>query len=158
MRILVVSDTHGDAYALEQAILAQPGARVILHLGDGAREAEDMETRFPDRTFYCVRGNGDFSGGSSLPYTREERLGDKRFFFTHGHLYDAKLGLYRLVCAARERKADLLLFGHTHQSLTDYDDGLYILNPGSLSGRGGTYGTVDITPAGVVLNIVRNRA
>lgn len=67
MRILVVSDTHGDAYALEQAILAQPGARVILHLGDGAREAEDMETRFPDRTFYCVRGNGDFSGGSSCP-------------------------------------------------------------------------------------------
>ena len=82
----------------------------------------------------------------------------KRFFFTHGHLYDAKLGLYRLVCAARERKADLLLFGHTHQPLTDYDDGLYILNPGSLSGSGGTYGTVDITPAGVVLNIVRNRA
>lgn len=94
----------------------------------------------------------------SLPYTREERLGDKRFFFTHSHLYDAKLGLYQLVCAARERKADLLLFGHTHQPLTDYDDGLYILNPGSLSGSGGTYGTVDITPAGVVLNIVRNRA
>ena len=67
------------------------------------------------------------------------------------------MGLYRLVCAARERQADILLFGHTHQPLIDYDDGLHILNPGSLHGSGGTYGTVDITPAGVVLNTVRNR-
>ena len=157
MRILVVSDTHGDVYALEQAILAQPNARTVIHLGDGAREAEAMEARFPDHTFFCVRGNGDFSGGGSLLYTREETLGGKQIFFTHGHLYDAKMGLYRLVCAARERQADILLFGHTHQPLTDYDDGVYILNPGSLHGGGGTYGTVDITPAGIVLNIVRIR-
>ena len=157
MRILVVSDTHGDAYALEQAILAQPGARTVVHLGDGAREAGEMEARFPDHTFFCVRGTGDFSAGGSLVYARDEICGGKRLFLTHGHLYDAKMGLYRLVCAARERQADILLFGHTHQPLIDYDDGLHILNPGSLHGSGGTYGTVDITPAGVVLNTVRNR-
>lgn len=52
----------------------------------------------------------------------------------------------------RERQADLLLFGHTHQPLTDYEDGLYLMNPGSL-GYGGTYGYVDITPAGIVTNL-----
>lgn len=49
-----------------------------------------------------------------------------------------------------------MLFGHTHQPLTEYDDGLYMLNPGSLHG-GGTYGVLDITAAGVVMNIVEDR-
>ena len=40
MRILVVSDTHRDQYALEQAVLRQPKAEVVIHLGDGADEAE----------------------------------------------------------------------------------------------------------------------
>ncbi len=51
MRILVVSDTHGDARSLQQAIWEQPDARVVIHLGDGAREAEDAAAQFPDRTF-----------------------------------------------------------------------------------------------------------
>ena len=47
-------------------------------------------------------------------------------------------------------------YGHTHRPLTDYEDGLHILNPGSLR-AGGTYGVVDLSDAGVVLNIVRCR-
>ena len=39
MRILVVSDTHRDAFALREAILKQPTAEVVIHLGDGAEEA-----------------------------------------------------------------------------------------------------------------------
>ena len=35
MRVLVVSDTHGDVYALQQAVLRQPKAEVVIHLGDG---------------------------------------------------------------------------------------------------------------------------
>ena len=76
---------------------------------------------------------------------------------THGHLYGVKSDLTRVVYAARERNADLLLYGHTHIPVTDYEDGLYILNPGSIHG-GGTYGVVDLSPAGVVLNIVRVRS
>ena len=157
MRILVVSDTHGDEGALQRAVQAHPSARTVIHLGDGAREAEAVAARFPDRMFWQVRGNGDFALGSAgLLYAREETLGGKRLFFTHGHLYGVKTGLYRVCCAARERQADILLFGHTHQPLTDYDDGLYILNPGSLRGRG-TYGLLDVTPTGVLLNVVENR-
>ena len=146
MRILVVSDTHGNARALEEAIRFQPEATVVIHLGDGVREAEDMAARFSDRTFCIVRGNCDFSA-DVLPL-REEKFGGKRLFFTHGHLYDVKYGLYRIACAAREREADMVLFGHTHQPLSVYDDGLYLLNPGSL-GHGRQYATVDISPAGI---------
>ncbi len=52
------------------------------------------------------------------------------------------------------KKAYVLLFGHTHNAVTEYEDGLYIMNPGSLSGSTGTYGTLDIVPAGIVTNIV----
>lgn len=157
MRILVVSDTHGDEGALWRALEAQPAARTVIHLGDGVREAEDMAARFPEKTFYIVRGNCDFrSAAGHLPYVREEVCGGKRLFFTHGHLYDVKSDLYRIGCAARERQADVLLFGHTHRPLATYDDGLYLFNPGSLFG-GGTYGVLDITTAGVVMNVVEVR-
>ena len=65
-----------------------------------------------------------------------------------------KYGLYEALSAARRSKADVLLFGHTHVPLAEYRDGVYLLNPGSLNGSFGTYGTLDITSAGIVTNIV----
>ncbi len=153
MRILVVSDTHRDQYALEQAVLRQPKAEVVIHLGDGADEAENVKMKFPGKMFLQVRGNCDW--GSTLPPDGEITLEGKRIFYTHGYAYNVKYGLYPVCCAAREKKADIVLFGHTHQAVTDYDNGLYIMNPGSLHGSLGTYGIIDITPAGIVTNIIR---
>lgn len=151
MRILVVSDTHGDEQVLEELVASQPEAQTVIHLGDGASEAQAVADRFPDRTFYFVRGNCDWaSAARDIPLMREEKVAGKRIFFTHGHEYEVKRDFYRVVCAAKERNADVLLFGHTHVPLCEYDDGLYLLNPGSLSrGINRTYGIVDITRAGI---------
>ena len=43
-----------------------------------------------------------------------------------------------------EAGADILLFGHTHMPLTLYEDGLYIMNPGSCHGYYASYGIIDI--------------
>ncbi len=153
MRILVVSDTHRDRGALRQAILRHPEAEVVIHLGDGAEEAADAKLEFPDKMFLLVRGNCDW--GSTLPVEGLTAFAGKNIFYTHGYTYHVKYGLYEAKSAARDRRADVLLFGHTHEALTEYEDGLYIMNPGSLNGSAGTYGTLDITPAGVVTNIVR---
>lgn len=152
MRILVVSDTHRDRYALRRAILAQPTAEAVIHLGDGADEAEEMKLNFPEKMFLLVRGNCDW--GSTLPPEGVAEFAGKRIFYTHGYTYNVKYGMYEAVSAARAKKADVLLFGHTHNATTEYENGLYIMNPGSLSGSTGTYGTLDITPAGIVTNIV----
>lgn len=157
MRILVVSDSHGSDANLRRAILAQPKAEVVIHLGDGEDEAERARQSFPERMFLRVRGNCDW--GSSAPNTGLFEAdngagGTARVFYTHGHLYGVKYGLYQAVCAAREQKAQVLLFGHTHQALMDYDDGLYILNPGALGGFMPSYGTLDVTPQGIVTNVV----
>ncbi len=153
MRILVVSDSHGDYNNLKKAIASQPSAEVIVHCGDGAKEIEELKTELTDKQIVAVRGNCDWS--SMLPPVESVTVGGKKLFVTHGHLYQAKFTIYNLVCAAREEKADILLFGHTHCALNEYDDGLYIMNPGSCHGYGATYGYIDITEKGdIVTNIV----
>jgi hypothetical protein len=154
MRILVVSDTHGDLNSLIRAVNSQPTAEIIVHCGDGDEQAQYLKDTYKDKMIVAVRGNCDwnswFEGVESF-----KALG-KTIFVTHGHLYNAKLSPYKLICAAREAGADILLFGHTHQPVTDYEDGLYIMNPGSCHGYGATYGYIDITDKGdIVTNIVK---
>ncbi len=153
MRILVTSDTHGDAASLRQAILAQPQADVVIHLGDGENDVEQAKRSFPDKMFLQVRGNCDWA--SQLPTVGEYEAEGVRIFYTHGHLYGVKSGDYQLISAARERKAQVALFGHTHLAREDYEDGLYLMNPGRLSGWEASYGILDITPQGIVTNVVR---
>ena len=155
MRILVASDTHHDFHALKRAVECQPSAEIVIHLGDGADDAEDVKYPFPQKMFLQVRGNCDW--GSVLPYQGEYILNKKTIFYTHGHIYQVKYGLETFIAAARDRHADIALFGHTHDPMTDYRDGLYLMNPGSLSGSDGTYGILDITPAGIVTNILKLR-
>ena len=59
MRILVVSDTHGNDSSLRRAILAQPKAEVVIHLGDGEEEVQRARGSFPEKMFLQVRGNCD---------------------------------------------------------------------------------------------------
>lgn len=154
MRVLVVSDVHGRVDRLYEAIEQQPTARDVIFLGDGIRQAEDAQDRYPDRTFYLVPGNCDF--GSRLIPIRQETFGGKRFYFTHGHLHEVKYTLYRLELAAREAGADIALFGHTHTPYEEYVDGLHLFNPGSL-GYEGTYGYVDVVGDGIRTGVVHLR-
>ncbi len=153
MRILVVSDTHGDFYSFKKAIEAQRSAEIIIHCGDSRDELDNIRMLYPNKAIIAVKGNCDFS--SMLPSVEERVIEGKKLFITHGHLYNAKMTLYPLCCAAREAKADIVLFGHTHNAIAEYDDGLYILNPGSLSGYNASYAYIDITEKGIMTNIVK---
>ncbi len=153
MRILVTSDSHGDGYALESLLRKHPSAEVIVHCGDGADEAFALKMRHSDKMVVSVRGNCDFC--TDAPNIETLNIEGKKLFVTHGHLYGVKGGLYRVTCAAREAGADILLFGHTHEPLALYDDGLYILNPGSLRNLDATYGLIDITEKGILTNIAK---
>lgn len=153
MRILVVSDTHGDLNTLIRAVNSQPTAEIIVHCGDGEEQVQFLKDNYKDKMIVGVRGNCDWN--SLLPATETVNVCGKKIFVTHGHLYNAKLGLYRIMSAAREQNADILLFGHTHQAMCYYDDGLYMLNPGSCHGYMASYGYVDITDKGdIVTNTV----
>jgi putative phosphoesterase len=155
LRIVVVSDTHGKTARLEEVILQQAKADYFIHLGDCVGDVEEAKFDFPGKMFLNVPGNCDFA--SPLPVEDEFVVCGKRIFYTHGHKYYVKSGYSRIIHEAVTRHADILLFGHTHAAYTAYENGLYIMNPGSLSHPHTgmpTYGVIDITPAGIVTNIV----
>ena len=168
MKYLIASDIHGSAYWAERlctAIESEQPDRIVL-LGDllyhgprndlpdeyAPKQVLAMLNERRDRLF-CVRGNCDIGGRA--PDTDIVPLGPVKAFITHGHLFNVKYGrLDSLVYAAMEHGARIAMFGHTHEVLETYDDGLYILTPGSCSGFRATCGLVDISPAGILTNIL----
>ncbi len=131
MKILVLSDSHGDIAAMERAV-KQYEPDCILHLGDHYRDARRLERSLVTKLVHCVPGNCD--PGTDAPDTLQFSLGGVRFFITHGHRYSVKFSPLRAVLAAREAEADILCFGHTHRQLYSIEQGLHVLNPGACSG------------------------
>lgn len=155
MRLVAVSDTHRNYAALRHVVETQPHADYFIFLGDGEAELLRVKEDFPDTRFLSVAGNNDYASKSPLQNVLD--AGGKRIFYTHGHLLSVHGGVDVLIDRARESHADIALYGHTHIPEASYRDGLYIMNPGSLGAPrdgGPTYGTVDITKAGIVLHII----
>lgn len=155
MRIVVFSDSHNNYFALQNIVLGQPTAEVFLHLGDGEKEFDYLCTNFPFKRMIGVRGNCDWN---SMGKTKDiVTLEGKKIFFAHGHSHGVKSGLDDFKREARGICADIALFGHTHVAMTEYEDGIYYMNPGSivLPQQGPpSYGVIDITGAGIVTSIV----
>lgn len=150
MRLIVVSDTHGRTEQFERVFQKQSRADLFLHLGDGEADVEIMRGRHPESAFVTVRGNCDI--WSAEPPEKLMELAGRRVFFTHGHTYSVKHGLDRFLEAARSRNADVALFGHTHLPLSEYRDGMYVVNPGSAGfPRSNTakFAVIDLLESGV---------
>lgn len=92
---------------------------------------------------------GIVTGAATCPPGAQPNWAAKRCFIPTATPFHVKFGLAELEQAAREAHADICLFGHTHQQMTDYRDGLYLMNPGAAAE--GRYGMVDITPGGIML-------
>lgn len=150
MKILVVSDSHGDYNIISRLVRMQTKADVVIFLGDGYEEFQDLKLDFPKKMFLGVRGNNDWS--CPLPLNDEITLEGKKIFFTHGHREHVKYGLEMLKEAARQRGADIVLFGHTHEPYTEYDNGLYIMNPGCIHRTCCSYGVIDIQKNDILMN------
>ncbi|MBQ9553205.1 MAG: metallophosphoesterase [Clostridia bacterium] len=145
MRVLVLSDSHGDRWRLLKAVDAQPSAKYIIHLGDGARDMAGLEN-LPGRITLQVRGNCDF--GSELPTFLQGKLNGVSYYACHGHMESVKYTDSVLWEKAREFGASLVLYGHTHRAVTEYRDGVWLMNPGSV--HQGEYGVIDVTEQGVL--------
>ena len=146
MRILVLSDSHGNRAGLRAA------AETVFFLGDGLSDLEAVWPAFSGRTLVAVQGNCDLR--PLQPEVELRRCGGVLVAATHGHRFGVKHTPARYTAWAKEHGAQVALFGHTHEPLSCYEDGLYLLNPGTLSGYAPTYGIVDVTQAGIVTAVV----
>ena len=57
MKILVISDTHGDTENAEMVIRKNMDADLVIHLGDYFRDAEKLAKLFPQLKFEYIYGN-----------------------------------------------------------------------------------------------------
>lgn len=155
MRVVVFSDSHGDIFQAITVVERNEKEKLFVFLGDGADEVLTLREMYPHKEFIAVRGNCDFFCQLPDEYTMD--VGGTKILCTHGHLYNVKYSTDKLAETARKKGATIALYGHTHKSNVKYDDGLYLVCPGSVSrpaDRYPTYATIDITEKGIFCNIV----
>lgn len=132
MRVLVVSDSHGNVDNMVRAV-EQVQPDYVLHLGDCQRDMEALRREFPGLAMEGVPGNCDWGS-----YDQKERLielGGVRILMLHGHTRNVKSSPMAAMYAAKEWGAQVLLFGHTHRPMVDNDGTLLTLNPGAAGDR-----------------------
>lgn len=130
MKIIVMSDSHGD----EETVKAVSALSADAHFHCG-----DSELLFENPVLdnmHKIRGNCDFD--SKFPKEVLVSVGGKLILAVHGHEHDVKKSLMRLYSRAKEKDADVVLFGHSHLYGAEMKDGILFVNPGStMQPRGG---------------------
>lgn len=156
MRILVFSDSHGRIKDMLDVISSHPECQYVLHLGDGNNEFECLQSDFPDKRFYMVSGNNDYY--SAAPYTDLVKIDNTIIYMCHGHRQFVHDSLYYLRNQALQVGAKIALYGHTHVAHCEYADGIYIMNPGSISLPrlgGKSYGYIDIDGKNIFCSVAQ---
>lgn len=137
MRAIVLSDSHNDTASCERAIRAISQFDMIIHLGDIARDVDYLETAYYPTKVVSVLGNNDFYAPGE--YERVLDFDGHKIFLCHGHTQSVSYGTEKLLHTAREKGCEAALFGHTHQrKLEKSEDGIILLNPGSVARPRGT--------------------
>lgn len=145
MKILIFADSHGYNVSMACAV-EREAPDMVLHLGDHADDARELESVFPQLVVRGVRGNNDFFD-RSVPDHLVVTPGGVRIFLTHGHreqVYSREGDMVARL--AREEGCSLAFFGHTHRMSLAWQHGVLVCNPGSISlPRGGAPGYARLT-------------
>jgi len=147
MRILLLSDSHGNIYNIHRAINNTKNIDTVIHLGDCARDIILVRASYENIRFEYVTGNNDWGAEQN-----KEKILDiegKKILITHGHLYNVKTNYNLILLKGKELGVDAIFFGHTHITEEKYSDGIILLNPGSIGAsehtKKPTYCVIEVT-------------
>lgn len=127
MKVGILSDTHGRPLPLARLEEAFRDVEAICFLGDGARDMRQMEKT--GRALYLVRGNMD--APHDAPDHLVLTLAGTTLLLAHGHESMVSYSTDRLLWRAISLRADVVLYGHTHQYSAVKREGVWLINPGS---------------------------
>ena len=143
MRLLVISDSHGNYPRALKAHESAGPVDHIIHLGDGAEDARLM-AQVLEVPVLQVAGNCD--PDPLLPQELVLEFAGCRILLIHGNRQLVKSGLSQLVGKGIEVGAMVVLYGHTHRPAVQTESGLLLVNPGALKqGFAGSYAILTIT-------------
>ncbi|MGI6394092.1 MAG: metallophosphoesterase family protein [bacterium] len=130
MKILIISDTHGNLPISIEKI----GADAVIHAGDvGDRK---FFAKFAHiENFFAVAGNTDFYLEGHVPETVCEEIGGVKIFMVHNLSAPHRVIManYREI---KECDPDIVVYGHTHSPDIKEKEGVVYINPGSLGTEG----------------------
>lgn len=152
MRVLLISDTHGDTANLLKVLEKHNDINNIIFTGDGLADIRLAKSLYKDKIFYSVNGNCDFNFKEKDELSF--RLDQKSIFITHGHNYYVKSTLQNLYAHAVNIEANIVVYGHTHIQKCDYENGVYMINPGSLRGYNGSYAILEISGDNILVSLL----
>lgn len=121
MKIVVVSDSHGNKSRLDEIVLANQDADLYWHLGDYELPEYLMSP------FMLIKGNCDFFSDS--PISKDLIINDVKFHLEHGN----KINFSNFEEYVLNTNSDVFLFGHLHKKINIKIRNTLIINPGSIS-------------------------
>lgn len=138
LKIVVVSDTHGNTDLLNKVIRDSSPFDIIVHCGDGLKDIHTAEIP-EDSSVLKVHGNTDMFFCPDTDDILTEEILEKKVMITHGHRFNVKTGLTQLLLHAEKCRVGIVIFGHTHEQFL-LEGNPILFNPGNLSG--GNYGII----------------
>ncbi len=141
MKLVVVSDSHGNSVALANIIEREKPFDCLVHCGDGARDLAYLVLP-SGAVLVRVMGNIDRAYGMDLPVREFFQAEGFHVMATHGDYQRAHTDLLGLMDEARTYRADIVLFGHTHLRYLGKNRP-WLFNPGAA--QQGLYGVVLVT-------------
>ena len=145
MKILVISDTHGELKTAENVMLRHDDVDLTVHLGDFYKDAKKLE-ELTEKKILAVKGNCDGAYDDGEFAVLETEFG--KIYISHGHLENVKSGFLRISYKASEKGCKVVLCGHIHKPVDIETEGsIRIINPGSigspLPGRKPSYAVIE---------------
>jgi len=118
MKILLVSDSHGNNEALDKLTKLHPDMDLYLHLGDSESTPESLHP------FITVRGNCDYFSTADDKFMINTEVG--YLFATHKpQVFPSNF--------LRDNNIKIVCNGHTHKRKFEIIDNIVYINPGSIS-------------------------
>jgi len=140
VKILVVSDSHGNTTALQRIISLEKPFDYLVHCGDGV--ADLMYVQMPGSPFVLkVSGNVDRPRGMYIEQRLIETIEGYKLFITHGDAHQVHRDTSGIYNDTVSTGCDVALFGHTHRQYLSQGKP-WLFNPGEC--RGGYYGILHI--------------
>ena len=149
-KIVLVSDNHGNQECLKELKEMYADYDLFVHCGDSEMEYEQMSG------YICVKGNNDFLYYKNVPDNQVLHIQGHTIYVCHGHMDFLSYFHYEpMIDRAKARGADIIFFGHVHTYLDTTQNGVRLLNPGSIrhnrDGSPPSYMLVEISEDDVVV-------